>query len=221
MFKYILTFSKTGTICYISHLDMMKLFKRCFKRAGIKLSYSQGFHPHPKMGFAQALSLGYWGMNELFEFETDEEYAEDSLRQTLQDMMPEGLSLISCRKADASKKTLAARTEAAEYIIAIPLAAPLDMTGQEIKAHYMGQEKIIAWKKQKKKKDLTEVDIRPMIRGIDFVPEAEALFVTALLDAGSASNLSPELVIGTLMECLDLDVERSAVSVMRREIIYK
>lgn len=221
MFKYILTFSKTGTICYISHLDMIKLFKRCFKRAGIRLSYSQGFHPHPKIGFAQALSLGYWGMNELFEFETDEECEGEALRQALQDMMPEGLSLLSCQKADASKKTLAARTEAAEYIIAIPLKAPLGMTGQEIKDRYMGQEKIIAWKKQKKKKELAEVDIKPMIRQIDFVPEAEALFVTALLDTGSASNLSPELVISTLAECLELGVERSAVSVMRREIIYK
>lgn len=221
MFKYILTFSKTGTICYISHLDMMKLFKRCFKRAGIRLSYSQGFHPHPKMGFAQALSLGYWGMNELLEFETDEEYAEEHLRRVLQDMMPEGLNLISCRKADAVKKTLAARTDAAEYIIAIPLKTPLGMTEQEIKNRYAGQEKITAWKKQKKKKDLAEVDIKPMIREIDFVPEAEVLFVTALLDAGSTSNLSPELVISTLMDCLDLDIDRSEVRVMRREIICK
>ena len=73
MAKYILTFSKTGTICYTSHLDMMKMFKRVFKRAGIKQSYSQGFNPHPKMTFAQPLSLGYWGLGELLEFETEED----------------------------------------------------------------------------------------------------------------------------------------------------
>ena len=52
-------FSKTGTSCYISHLDLVRVFHRAFKRAGIKLEYSKGFNPHPKMGFAQPLSLGY------------------------------------------------------------------------------------------------------------------------------------------------------------------
>ena len=72
MFKYVMTFSKTGTICYTSHLDLMRMFKRAFKRGGIKLAYSQGFNPHPKLGFAQPLSLGYEGMKELMEFETVE-----------------------------------------------------------------------------------------------------------------------------------------------------
>ncbi len=59
--KYIIEFSKTGTICYTSHLDIMKVFKRAFNRAGIRLAYSQGFNPHPKMGLAQPLSLVTWG----------------------------------------------------------------------------------------------------------------------------------------------------------------
>ena len=59
MSKYIVEFSKTGAMCYISHLDMMRLFNRLFKRADIRLAYSKGFNPHPKMGFAQPLSLGY------------------------------------------------------------------------------------------------------------------------------------------------------------------
>ena len=72
--KYIIEFQKTGVICYTSHLDIMKVFKRAFKRADIALAYSQGFNPHPKMGFAQPLSLGYWSMQEYIEFETSAEY---------------------------------------------------------------------------------------------------------------------------------------------------
>ena len=81
MSKYIIEFSKTGTICYTSHLDLMRIFKRVFKRTGIALAYSQGFNPHPKMGFAQPLSLGYWGMEEYIEFETAEEWQPDQLLQ--------------------------------------------------------------------------------------------------------------------------------------------
>lgn len=220
MAKYILTFSKTGVICYTSHLDMMKMFKRIFKRAGIKQSYSQGFNPHPKMGFAQPLSLGYWGMNELLEFETDESYDVKYIENTLQPMMPEGIVITDCIEVANTGKTLAARTEAAEYIIAIPLNTPLSMNAQEIKTTYMGQDKIRTWKRQKKKKEPVEVDIKPMIRDISFVTEAETLFVTSLLDSGSSSNLSPELVITTLTECLGIDTDRSEIQVMRRKIFF-
>ena len=220
MAKYILTFSKSGTICYTSHLDMMKMFKRIFKRAKIKQSYSQGFNPHPKMGFAQPLSLGYWGMNELLEFETDEEYDASYIEQTLQPLMPEGIVITSCSSAKPSKKTLAARTEAAEYIIAIPLHEQLGMDSAQITERYMGQERITTTKKQKKKKEAVTIDIKPMIRDISFAVEAETLFVTALLDSGSTSNLSPELLISTLTEFLKINTERSDIQVARKKILF-
>ena len=83
MSEYIIEFSKTGTICFTSHLDMMRIFKRVFKRTGVALAYSQGYNPHPKMGFAQPLSLGYWGMKEYFECETAGEWENDQLLQRL------------------------------------------------------------------------------------------------------------------------------------------
>lgn len=220
MAKYILTFSKTGTICYTSHLDMMKMFKRVFKRAGIKQSYSQGFNPHPKMTFAQPLSLGYWGLGELLEFETEEDYSAEFIKNTLVPLMPEGIVITDCVTAEPSKKTLAAKTEAAEYIIAVPLHEALEMDPSQVHEKYMGQEKILTYKKQKKKKELAEVDIKPMIRDISFVVEEETLFITAFLDSGSTSNLSPELVITTLIECLGLNTDRSEVQVMRRKIVF-
>jgi len=218
MFKYIVRFSKTGSICYTSHLDMMRMFHRIFKRAGIRLSYSQGFNPHPKIGFAQPLPLGYSGLDEMMEFETDEEYDEAVLGKTLADMMPQGIDIISCRAFKPVKKSLAAATEAAEYIIAIPTGEAFDLTGEEMKGSYLGQEHITALKRQKKKKELAEVDIKPMIREIVFTPESGSLFITAILDSGSTSNLSPELVIDTVKSHFSIDIDRSEIEVMRKKI---
>lgn len=220
MNRYVITFSKTGTICYISHLDLMRMFKRTFKKAGIKLVYSQGFNPHPKMGFAQPLSLGYWGLKELMEFETVEEQNPQELKKIIGDMMPEGIEIIDCKVLEGIKKTLAANTVAAEYIIAIPLKEPIEADGAEIKNKYMDQSEIIALKKQKKKKELAEINIKPMIRSIDFVPEEETLFVSTVLDSGSTSNLSPELVIDTLLKRLEINTDRSEIAVMRKEIFF-
>ena len=140
--KYIIEFSKTGIICYTSHLDIMKVFKRAFKRAGIDIAYSQGFNPHPKMGFAQPLSLGYWGLQEYVEFETAEReagIADDEAMNTasgrapeemlsaLTAIMPEGLELKRIIEAPWLKKTLAAENIAAEYMIGIPVGSDSEM----------------------------------------------------------------------------------------------
>ena len=74
MSKYAIVFSKTGYIRYTSHLDLLRLFKRAFRRAGIPVAYSHGFNPHPKMSFAQPLSLGYAAEEELLEFETEDPF---------------------------------------------------------------------------------------------------------------------------------------------------
>ena len=41
-------FQKTGNAVYISHLDLMRLFQRSFKRAGLPLTHTQGFNPAPR-----------------------------------------------------------------------------------------------------------------------------------------------------------------------------
>ena len=242
MSKYIIEFSKTGTICYTSHLDLMRIFKRAFKRTGIALAYSQGFNPHPKMGFAQPLSLGYQGLEEYIEFETAEEWQEDQLLQRLGEGLPEGIELKRALDAEHLTKTLAAHTEAAQYLIEIPIEGGgddeerpdgdqpdcsaedrLDLTDPRAIWHaYMDQEQILAWKRQKKKKEPKQIDIKPMIREITFTPDAEAgaLYVDALLDGGSSSNLSPELVITTAMERLGISTDRSRISVARKKLLF-
>lgn len=51
-------FSKTGSMRFIGHLDVMRYFQKAFRRADIALSYSQGFSPHQLMSFASPLGIG-------------------------------------------------------------------------------------------------------------------------------------------------------------------
>lgn len=223
MSKYVVEFSKTGIICFTSHLDIMRVFKRAFKKAGIKQVYSQGFNPHPKMGFAQPLSLGYEGIQEYMEFETQDDYEPEYLGKALGKLMPEGLDIKNCRRLEGIKKTLAAVTDAAEYTVEIPVeneSGIKEMTGEEIKDSYMGRECITAFKKQKKKKELAEINIKPMIRKIDISKDGENLMVHMILDSGSISNLSPELVIGTFLKHFEIKTDRSEIDVTRNKIFF-
>ncbi len=228
--KYVIRFQKTGVICYTSHLDIMKVFKRSFKRSGIRLAYSQGFNPHPKMGFAQPLSLGYESLDEYIEFETADTESDRTAQEILEKMrelMPEGLELLSICEATHSK-TLAANTVSAEYRIEIPfnasgaqLWATVPMDASVLWHEYMDQDQILTLKKQKKKKEPVLVDIRPKIREMVFYPSEDGLRIDATLDSGSDSNLSPELVITTVLEKFGLDIPRSEVRVTRTKIHFK
>jgi hypothetical protein len=86
----------------------------------------------------------------------------------------------------------------------------------------MGLPQIQVWKRQKKKKEPKLVDIRPMIREITFSPEnlSGVLYVQAVLDCGSDSNLSPELIISSVCQRFGIPTDRSEVSVMRRRIMF-
>ena len=188
MYKYAVGFSKTGTICYTSHLDIMRLFNRVIKRAGIKLAYSHGFNPHPKMVFAQPLSLGYTGLNEYIEIETTEDHEPGYIAEKLSELMPPGLDIKGCERMAEGRKTLAAMTVAAEYMIEIPLAEPVDMSDGEIAELYMSQDRIITLKKQKKKKKVpVEIDIKPMIRQLQVSQQDGLIVIDTVLDSGSIS----------------------------------
>ena len=47
-----LLFEKTGNSVWISHLDLMRVFQRGFKRAGLPLKHTQGFNPRPSVSIA-------------------------------------------------------------------------------------------------------------------------------------------------------------------------
>ena len=221
MYKYAVGFSKTGTICYTSHLDIMRLFNRVIKRAGIKLAYSHGFNPHPKMVFAQPLSLGYTGLNEYIEIETTEDHEPGYIAEKLSELMPPGLDIKGCERMAEGRKTLAAMTVAAEYMIEIPLAEPVDMSDGEIAELYMRQDRIITLKKQKKKKVPVEIDIKPMIRQLQVSQQDGLIVIDTVLDSGSISNLSPELLIKTFTERLGIDTDRSEMDVTRKKIFFE
>lgn len=221
MSQYTIQFSKEGYICYTSHLDLLRLFKRAFKKAGILLSYSQGFNPHPKMGFAQPLSLGYSSICEYLEFETGREYETGVLQRGLQAQMPEGIRIASCEKSEHTGKSLAARTIAAEYVIGIPLKEIPKEDGKTLCAGFLAQEEIRALKRQKKTKTMKEVDIKDKIRALNFTISGETLLIWALLDSGSQSNLSPELLIEAVKRAFPFTAERDEIGVMRTKLIFE
>ena len=66
-------FNKEGDMIYISHLDLQQLLQRAFRRAEIALVHSQGFNPHPKISYGNALALGTESQGEYVDVEIEED----------------------------------------------------------------------------------------------------------------------------------------------------
>ncbi len=219
MAKYVIEFSKYGFVRYTSHLDLLRLFKRAFKRCGILLEYSQGFNPHPKLGFAQPLPLGFTAKHELLEFSTENENDTDAILKAIRDTMPIGIDIISCKDITGQQGTLASRVKAAEYTAVFPEVFPGGDSLRTLLNEFFERDEIIGYKRQKKTKRYLPVDIKPMIKSIKASEESKKT-VLMTLDCGSSSNLNPETVVSSLIEFAGIDIDKSDVDISRDMLIF-
>ena len=51
-------FGKDGDLVWLSHRNVVSLFERTMRRAGIPIAYSKGYNPRPRISFPSALELG-------------------------------------------------------------------------------------------------------------------------------------------------------------------
>jgi radical SAM-linked protein len=111
-------FEKMGFSKYLSHLDMMRVFERGFRRAAIKMVYSQGFNPRPKMSFGPALPLGYTSSAEFVDVEILSTVSPD-FKEILNSVLPEGINILQIKTIPLSTPSLNASINMAEYQIKI------------------------------------------------------------------------------------------------------
>ena len=101
-------FEKMGNAVWISHLDLMRLFQRAFKRAGLPLTHTQGFNPRPSVSIAMPLSVGVESVCELLDFDLDGvEVPCDEIRERLNDALVDGVRVLDVYDDGSKIKNLA------------------------------------------------------------------------------------------------------------------
>ena len=101
-------FEKTGNAAYISHLDLMRVFQRSFKRAGLPLTHTKGFNPRPSVSIALPMSLGVESTCELLDFELEGEgYSCQEIQEHLNRNLIEGVRILEVYETGEKLKHLA------------------------------------------------------------------------------------------------------------------
>ena len=116
--KIRIKFRKYGEMKFIGHLDMMRYFQKAMRRAGIDICYSEGFSPHMIMSFASPLGVGLTSDGEYLDIEVGETFSSKESMERLNQVMAQGVEVVSFRRIPDGKASNAmALLAAADYEI--------------------------------------------------------------------------------------------------------
>lgn len=118
-FRYRLKYSKGEELRFISHLDLMRAFIRAINRSQIPISYSEGYHPHPKLAFGPPLPLGYTSQAEYLDMELTKPFAGD-IASYLNNYLPPGLRIAQVKPILPKARSLNSLFEYGEYLVRFP-----------------------------------------------------------------------------------------------------
>ena len=156
-------FEKVGNAVWISHLDLMRVFQRAFRRGGILIRHSQGFTPRAHVSIALPLPVGTESVCELLDFDLAEGVSvplceiPDRLNATL----PEGLRVLDIWEPEKKLRELTFLDAAItlEYDRGVP-------GGTETALLHFFQQTAPLPVPKRTKNGVTELDIRPLLQSV-------------------------------------------------------
>lgn len=114
--RFRLQYGKLDRMRFLGHQDLIRLFERCFRRACIKLDYSKGFHPHPRLRFSPPLALGVESIAEFLDFDlVDSDLTAEEIARQLEQNLPEGIKPLNLQEILLNHPPLSARIQQFSY----------------------------------------------------------------------------------------------------------
>lgn len=192
-----LLFEKTGSAVWMSHLDLMRLMQRAFKRAGLPLTHTQGFNPRPSVSIALPLSVGVESVCEILDFDLEGELPPmETIQTRMNAVLVPGVTVRQVYMDGRKIRDLALLRcrLGLEYDGGIPAGAT------DAIATLFARESLMVEKKSKN--GILEQDIRPMIRELSVAQTGEKeLRVEALITCQNPS-LNPMQLYGAIVRYL-------------------
>lgn len=124
-------YAKRGRLRFSSTRDFSRALERALRRAGVPMAYSAGFHPHPRISYANGAPTGTASEAEYFEISVTEPVDPDAVRKALDEALPDGLDVLEV--VTAGPGSLADRLEASVWCLELP-GTPLEAAGDGIRA---------------------------------------------------------------------------------------
>lgn len=131
-------YARRGRLRHSSTRDFGRALERALRRSGVPMAYSAGFHPHPKISYANGAPTGAASEAEYFEISVTEEVDPDAVAAALDEALPEGLDIVTI--VEAKPGALADRLQASRWRLRFPGADPDELAAAV--TDFLAQERV-------------------------------------------------------------------------------
>jgi radical SAM-linked protein len=118
--RYRLRYAKLGRATYLGHLDLVRHLPRIFRRAGLEVFYSLGFHPKPELTFGPALGLGIPSLGELLDVSLTDAMDAGELLARLRPVSLPGIEILEATALGNNDRALGRVIASAEFAARLP-----------------------------------------------------------------------------------------------------
>jgi radical SAM family uncharacterized protein/radical SAM-linked protein len=198
-----LRFAKSGSMRYLSHLEMITVFTRAVSRGGVPILFSQGFHPHPRFSFATATSVGVESTAEYMDmFVADGITAEDVMVR-LNGVLPEGLKILAAEQIDLKSPSLSTLIDKTRYRITFDEYASRRLP--ELCVQFMAHTDYVI--QRKKKGEVQSIDLRGEVADLS----ADGASVELVAGRGKPLEFARAIIADDALQADDIRIEKLEV----------
>ncbi|MGC8741635.1 MAG: TIGR03960 family B12-binding radical SAM protein [Candidatus Sumerlaeaceae bacterium] len=210
-----LTYSKSGALRFISHLDFVKVITQIMRRVDLPLAFTHGFNPQARLQFAPPLPLGFEAAADLVDIWLTEWMSEDELLSLLRTIELDGLSWLRCEQIAMDLPSLGSDVVGANYEICFP-ASQVDLL--LLSERFRKFEKAIEWPLTLEKKGKTaRRDLKRSIGKLSWMATDDAVVVEMQMSLVSGEHVNP---LAALEAILGMRFT-SCVFVVRKSLILQ
>jgi radical SAM family uncharacterized protein/radical SAM-linked protein len=108
-------YAKLERLVALSHLETMHALLRAIRRAGLRVAYSQGYHPKPRVSFGPALAVGVESTCEHLDLDLVGAADPEDVARRLGVELPEGLRVLGAEIVEPGAPSISEAMRAIHY----------------------------------------------------------------------------------------------------------
>ncbi len=194
-------YAKQDQAKYFGHLEMVNIFLRALKRAGIPVQFSQGFHPKPKISFDDPLPIGIESEQERFILGVPDSVNPATVTRVLNSHLPEGLVITASQFVPAGFKRQAAGANVYQVTLR-------DGRFNEANLRSFNNSAEVIISPSNRKGKLKKINLKDMVIRLELL-DSKQLQVTLAAETGK--TLRPAQILGPIFDINENQIKQARV----------
>ena len=213
-----------GSLRFLSHAQTLRVFQRACVRAGLKIQYSQGFNPRPRMSLPLPRSVGIESDDELLCLRVhkstnaqEHKGMSEQVHKSISAQLPEGCELLSVNVAEAGASF---QPCSATYVLAVRK----EYLNEKLKAtieRLLASESLILERRIDKRESRIEnresriknIDVRGFLKSIEL--DGNSIIIECKISSAGSIR------VDEILKLLRLDVEKLASPIRRTNVQWQ